>query len=82
MLKNYIGKSYEDVNELSEDFMCEFPGIVYFGDVQNVPYSSSKRMEVYNEPSEFDDEEDFEEESYTVEFITNDDETIEITDIF
>lgn len=59
----------KDITEMQEDLECELAGTVYFGDVQSVPFSSAKQMEIYNEPSEYDDEKDFEEESYTLEFV-------------
>lgn len=68
MLNEKIGCVWDDVTEMQGDLECELSGIVHFGEAQFVPYSSLKRMEVYNEPSEFDDEENFEEENYALEF--------------
>lgn len=82
MKEEYIGKVYEDEFEFGQALMCALPGYVFLGEETKVPFSSAKRIDVYNEASEFDDDEDFEEERYTIEFIRSENETIEITDIF
>lgn len=65
MLKDKIGNIWENIIEMQEDLECELKGEVYFGDIQTVAFSSAKRMEIYNE---VEDEEDGENESYTLEF--------------
>lgn len=52
--------------------MCELSGTVYFGNIQKVPFSSAKQMEIYNEPSKFDGEE-FEKVSFMLEFLEEED---------
>ena len=52
-LKNKIGETWEDIIKMQQDIMCLLPGTVYFGEIQSIPYSSAKRVELYNETSSF-----------------------------
>lgn len=70
MLKDKIGRTWEDVVEMQEDLECELEGEVFFGSIQTVAFSSAKRMEIYNE---VEDEEEGESESYMLDFIETED---------
>lgn len=48
-LKAKIGEKWEDTTEMCQELMCLLPGTVYFGEIQRIPYSSSKMMEMYDE---------------------------------
>ena len=48
-LKSKIGQTWNDITEMCQDLMCLLPGVVYFGEIQRIPYSSSKMMEMYDE---------------------------------
>ena len=48
-LKYKIGQTWNDITEMCQDFMCLLPGVVYFGEIQSIPYSSAKIMEMYDE---------------------------------
>ena len=48
-LKAKIGEKWEDITEMCQDLMCLLPGVVYFGEIQNIPYSSAKIIEMYDE---------------------------------
>ena len=52
-LKTKIGQTWNDITEMQQDLMCLLPGVVYFGEIQSIPYSSAKRVEMYNETSSF-----------------------------
>lgn len=72
-LKNKIGETWENLSEMCEDLECCMESIVEFGEISKTPFSSSKKMEIYNLPSEDDKEDDFEEESYILEFLETED---------
>lgn len=48
-IRRKIGETWEDLNEMCEDLMCLLPGTVYFGNIQNIPFSSGKMMEMYDD---------------------------------
>lgn len=48
-LKTKIGQTWNDITEMCQYLMCLLPGVVYFGEIQSIPYSSSKMVEIYDE---------------------------------
>lgn len=82
MLKKVIGRTYDSLEDMQQDLECDLDGEVYFGAIQRVPFSPSKRrMEIYNLPGEFDDDEEFEEESYMIDYVESDDGEVQIVDV-
>lgn len=62
MLKDKIGSTWEDVVAMQEDLECELEGVVYFGDIRSIPFSSAEEIEIYNE-----------QESYMLKFLKTED---------
>lgn len=62
-ISSYIGREWDDKIEMQSELELLLPGEVFFGDESKVPFSSARRIEIYNEEC-----------SYMLDFI-RDDET-------
>lgn len=71
ILKNRIGEIWDDIVEMQRDLECELEGEVFFSEASTVPFSSLKRVEMYNE-----------DESFTLEFSEEEDGIVNLREVY
>lgn len=79
-LQELVEGTWDNVAEMLESCEMILPGEVFFTEPEDVPFSSAEVVHMYNHNDGYEDE--FEEESFGLEFVRTDEEKAILTDVW